>query len=218
MSCGQLQPPPAHPPEPSPLAPSLCPPPSVPWTFSWPWPLSPANSPTHVVDLLLILPVVPAVTHLREDLLGDVGHPAIAVLVPGARARRPPGCPGLGAHRGSQLSQVHRVPGVQGQCPAVVVVVVVAVGRVGPVMRVVDVRGVQGQGPRRPFVPGALAGPRPSTLRRQQGLVLRRQRLVLEAVPAGAAAGPGPAAAPRPAVGAPGAGLGEAGALVSPTV
>lgn len=59
-----------------------------------------ALSPTHVVDLLLILPAVPAVIHLGENLLGEAGHPAIAVLVPGGQACHPPGRPGVDAHGG----------------------------------------------------------------------------------------------------------------------
>lgn len=158
----------------------------------------------------------PAVVHLGEDVLGDAGHPAIAVLVPGRWTRRPPGHTGVGAHGGHQLGQVHRVSGVEGQCPAVVAV---AVRRVGTTMHVVSVRGVQGHGSWGTLVLGALAGrgaaAAAAALRREQGLVLGGQRLVLEAVPAGAAAGPGPAAAPWPVVGAPGAGLGESPGLWS---
>lgn len=94
----------------------------------------------------------------------------------------------------------------------------VTVHRVGTMMRVVGVRGVQGRGPRRSVVPGTLGGPgaaAAAALLREQGLVFCRLRLVLEAVPAGAAAGPGPAAAPRPIVGAPRAGLGGSPGLPS---
>lgn len=196
---------PSPPPRAPPSAPSsdLADPPPVPGP-----PLGSRRA--HVVDLLLVLAALPAVVHLREDVLGDVGHSAIAVLVPGDRARRPPGGPGVGAHRRHLLGQVHRVSGVEGQRPAVVAV---TVRRVGAVKRVV---GVRGRSPRRPLLPGALAGPGPAAaLPREQGLVLGRRRPVLEAVPAGAAAGPGPAAAPRPVVGAPGAGLGGSGGLRS---
>lgn len=101
-------PPPAHAPEvlsprpfrwgpiqAPPLGPSLfyaCSPPRGPFRC-------PRAPRTHVVNLL-ILPAIPAVIHLGEDVLGDAGHPAIAVLVPGGQARRPPGRPGVGAHGG----------------------------------------------------------------------------------------------------------------------
>lgn len=111
-------------------------------------PLGPFGCPraprTHVVDLLLVLPAIPAVIHLGEDVLGDAGHPAIAVLVPGGQARRPPGRPGVGAHGGHQLGQVHRISGVEGQRSAVVAV---TMRRVGTMMCMVGVWGVQGRGP-----------------------------------------------------------------------
>lgn len=178
LRCGQLQPAacspiwkPCPPPQcpllplrPAPAKPSHCspapaPPASCPSRPS-PCPSpAPRTCPTHVVDLLLVLPAVPAVIHLGEHVLGDAGHPTIAVLVPGVCACHPPGCPGVDTHRGPQLCQVHRVSGVEGQRPAVVAVTVC---RVGAMMRMVGVRDMQGHGPRRTLIPGTLAGPGPT--------------------------------------------------------
>jgi hypothetical protein len=127
--------------------------------------------PTHVVDLLLVLPTVAAVVHLGEDILGYVGHSAIAVLVPRGLACRPPSGPRVGTHHGHQLCQVNRVPGIKGQCPTVVAVTVC---QVGSMMRVVGVRGMQGCSARWRILPGAFTGPdaTTTTLPGEQGLVL----------------------------------------------
>lgn len=127
--------------------------------------------PTHVVDLLLVLPTVATVVHLGEDILGYVGHSAIAVLVTRGLACRPPSGPRVGTHHGHQLCQVNRVPGIEGQSPTVMAVMV---RQVGSMVHVVGVWGMQGCGARWRLLPGAFTGPytATTTLPGEQGLML----------------------------------------------
>lgn len=149
-------------------------------------PRFPAPS-THIIYLLIILSPFLAVVHLWEDLLGNTGHFAIAVLMlTGPRCcSQFTGHSVAGWHRG-QLQQVTGAFVVQGKCPAVM---------------------------KHPSCPVRLPIRRPVPLSRQEGFVLGRGRFVLQAVspgqavPAGATAPPGPAAAPGSIVGTAGTGL-----------
>lgn len=127
--------------------------------------------PTYVVDLFLVFPTVAAVIHLGEDILGDVGHSAIAILMPRSLARCPPNSPRVSARHGHQLCQVHRVSGIEGQRPAVVAVTMC---KVGSMVSVVGMRGMQGCSAAWRLLPGSLTGPGAAAtmLPRQQGLVL----------------------------------------------
>lgn len=127
--------------------------------------------PTHVVDLLLVFPTVATVIHLGEDILGDVGHSAIAILMPWSLARCPPNSPRVSARHGHQLCQVHRVSRIEGQRPAVVAVTMC---KVGSMVSVVGMRGMQGCSAAWRLLPGSLTGPGAAAtmLPRQQGLVL----------------------------------------------
>ena len=142
---------------------------------------------THIIYLFIILSLFLAIVHLWEDLLGNTGHFAIAVLMLAGPGR----CSQLTGHsvarwdRG-QLQQVTGAFVVQGECPAVM---------------------------KHPSCPVRLPICRPVPFPRQEGFMLGRGRFVLQAVspgqavPAGATAPPGSAAAPGTVVGTPGAGL-----------
>lgn len=140
---------------------------------------------THIIYLFVILSPFLAVVHLWEDLLGDTGHFAIAVLMLAGCCSQLMGHSVARRDRG-QLQQVTGAFVVQGERPAVM---------------------------EHSSRPVRLPICCPVLFPRQEGFVLGRGRFVLQAVspgqaiPAGPTAAPGSAAAPGTVVGTAGAGL-----------
>lgn len=137
-------PPPAHlkssPPRPFRWDPIQAPPlgPSLFYACSPPWSLRLPPEPRSRSRLLPRPPRDPGGhIHLGEDVLGDAGHPAIAVLVP--EARPPPSraaARGVGTHGGAPARPGHESLVSRGPRSAVVAAVTCAVGTMMSISRV----------------------------------------------------------------------------------